>query len=66
MNTSLLPDESVDDEIITEVRAIREALAAEFDHDLDKLYEEAKRREQKTDRPRLPATPKRLPLLTSP
>ena len=48
------------DEIIAEVRAIREALAARFDYDLDRLFEEAKRREQTSGRRRLAPSPKRL------
>ena len=53
-------DEPMQDEIIREVRAIREALAARFGYDLDRLFEEAKRREQTADRERLAPSPKRL------
>lgn len=53
-------DEPLHDEIIAEVRAIREALAAQFDYDLDRLFEEAKRREHSSDRKRIAPTPKRL------
>ena len=49
------------DDVIAEVRAIRAELAAQFGHDLDRLYAEAKRREKLSDRPRIPAAPKRLP-----
>ena len=35
-----------DDEIITEVRAVREQLAARFGYDVKRLYEEAKRLEK--------------------
>ena len=55
-----MKDEPMQDEIIAEVRAIREALAARFDYDLDRLFEEAKRREQISDRRRLAPSPKRL------
>ncbi len=48
------------DEIIAEVRAIREALAARFDYDVDRLFEEAKRRERISDRERIAPSPKRL------
>ena len=58
-----LPDmnsKPMQDEIITEVRAIRDALAAEFGYDVDQLFEEAKRRERASDRERIAASPKRL------
>ena len=58
-----LPDmnsKPMQDEIITEVRAIRDALAAEFGYDVDQLFEEAKRRERDSDRKRIAASPKRL------
>jgi len=48
------------DEIIAEVRAIRARIAARYDYDLDRLYEEAKRRERATDREILEAAPKRV------
>lgn len=48
------------DEIIAEVRAIREALAAQHGYDLDRLYREAKRREEASDRETIEPTPKRL------
>ena len=53
-------EEPMRDEIIAEVRAIREALAAEYDYDLDRLFEEMKRREQTSDRPKLKPSPKRV------
>ena len=58
-----LPDfdnEPTRDEIIAEVRAVREALAAEFGYDLDRLYEAAKRWERTTEQERLEPSPKRL------
>ena len=58
-------DEAMDDKIIKEVRSIREALAARFDYDLDLLFEEAKRREQRSDRVFLAPSPKRLSPSTS-
>ena len=48
------------DEIIAEVRAIRDALAAKHGYDLDRLYEEAKRREGASGRKLLDPAPKRL------
>lgn len=48
------------DEIIAEVRAIREGLAAKHDYDLDRLYQEAKRREEASDREILKPAPKRI------
>lgn len=53
-------EEPIQDEIIAEVRAIRDALAAEFDYDLDRLFEEMKRREAASDRPKRAPSPKRL------
>ena len=58
-----LPDmngEPMQDEIITEVRVIRDALAAEFGYNVDQLFEEAKRRERASDRKRIAVSPKRL------
>lgn len=53
-------DEPVRDEIIAEVRAIRDALAAEFDYDIGRLFAEMKRREGASDRPKVGPSPKRL------
>ena len=53
-------DEPVQDEIIAEVRAIRDALAAEFDYDIGRLFAEMKRREEASDRPKVAPSPKRL------
>lgn len=39
-----------EDEVMREVRAIREAYAARFDFDPRALYEDAKRREAEEDR----------------
>jgi hypothetical protein len=52
--------ESLHDEIIAEVRSIRDDLAARFGYDVDRLYEEAKRREQASDREKLTVAPKRI------
>ena len=52
--------EPMQDEIITEVRVIRDALAAEFGYNVDQLFEEAKRRERASDRKRIAVSPKRL------
>jgi hypothetical protein len=48
------------DEIIAEVRAARDRLAARFGYDPGRLYEEAKRREEASDREKLAAAPKRI------
>ena len=53
-------DEPMQDEIIAEVRAIREALAAQYDYDLERLFEAAKRRESASERERMAPSPKRL------
>jgi sensor domain CHASE-containing protein len=58
-----LPDfdqETARDEIIEEVRAIRDALAAEFDYDISRLFEAAKRWEAESDRPKVAPSPRRL------
>ena len=58
-----LPDFDIEparDEIIEEVRAVRDALAAEFDYDLGRLFEAAKRWEAASDRPKIGPSPKRL------
>ena len=58
-----LPDldsEPARDEIIEEVRAIRDALAAELEYDLDRLFEAAKRWEAASGRPKVAPSPKRL------
>ena len=51
---------SPQDEIIAEVRAIRGELAARFGHDLDRIYEEAKRQEEASGREKMAAAPKRI------
>ena len=53
-------DEPIQDEIIAEVRAIRDELASEFGYDVDRLFEEMKRREAASDRPKVAPSPKRL------
>ena len=58
-----LPDfdnESGRDEIIDEVRALRDALAAEYDYDLERLFEAAKRWEAASGRPQVAPSPKKL------
>ena len=39
------------DEIVDEVRAVREAYAARFNYDIRKIYEDVKAREQASDYP---------------
>ena len=48
------------DEIMKEVRAIREAYGARFGHDIGALYEDAKRRERESGREVVHLQPKRL------
>lgn len=55
-----MSDKDSQDEIIAEVRSIRHDLAARFDFDLDRLYEEAKRREEASDREKIAPSPKRI------
>jgi hypothetical protein len=49
----------VRDEIIAEVRAVREELAAEYGYELDRLYDAAKKWEEESDQPKVEADPKR-------
>ena len=48
------------DEIIEEVRTIRERLAAQKGYDIRALYEEAKKRQQESDRKVVTLVPKLL------
>ena len=48
------------DQIIGDVRAIRERLAAERGYDIRTLYVEAKRRQQESDREIVELEPRRL------
>ena len=48
------------DEIILEVRAVREAYARRFNFDVWKLYRDAKKREEKSDRKVVSLKPKRI------
>jgi hypothetical protein len=50
------------DEIIKEVRSIREAYAERFDFDIQALYRDAKERERNEDRRVVSLEPKRLEL----
>lgn len=45
------------DEIIEEVRAAREAYAAQFDYDLERMFEDLKRSEEQHPTRRAEATP---------
>lgn len=40
----------MEDEILTELRRIREEHAAEFDYDMDRIFEDWKRRESESGR----------------
>lgn len=55
-----MSEKHLQDEIIAEVRSIRRDLAARFDYDLDRLYQEAKRSEDASDRVRIAPVPKRI------
>ena len=56
----MMKNKSPQDEIIAEVRSIREDLAARFGYDVDRLYEEAKRWEEASDREKMAVAPKRI------
>jgi hypothetical protein len=53
------------DEIIKEVRAIREAYGARFNFDIEAIFRDAKEREARSDRKVVSLEPKRLPKVTS-
>lgn len=40
------------DEIVEEVRAVRDAYAAQFDYDLKRMFEELKKKEEEDPAPR--------------
>lgn len=65
MKDAALKDGLRGDEIIAEVRAIREALAARFDYDLDLIFAHAREQEQATDRKKMEASPRWLNTSTS-
>jgi len=45
------------DEIVEEVRAIREAYAAQFDYDLKRIFEDLKKKEDEDPHPRATIKP---------
>jgi hypothetical protein len=45
------------DEIVEEVRIAREAYAAQFDYDLDRMFEDLKRKEEQNLAPRADLKP---------
>jgi hypothetical protein len=49
-----------DDPIVQNVREIRDAYAAEFNYDLNALYEDIKKQEQANQKPHHRLTPKRI------
>ena len=59
-------EEQTIDEIISEVRSIRSALAARFDYDLDLLFDEARRQRNSKGQRVRKASPKRLQPTPSP
>lgn len=54
-----------DDPIVQEVRAIRDAYAAEFNYDLQALYENIKQLEKTSNKPHQRLLPKRIVTLFS-
>lgn len=48
------------DEIVEEVRRIREEYAVKFDHDIDRMYEDIRRRQAESNR-QLVSFPRRPP-----
>jgi tRNA A37 threonylcarbamoyladenosine dehydratase len=53
-------DEIIQDEIIREVRANREAYAKQFNFDIQAIYSDAKERELKEDRKVVSLAPRRI------
>jgi hypothetical protein len=53
-----------DDPIVQEVRAIRDAYAAEFNYDLKALYENIKQLEKMSNKPHQRLLPKRIVTLS--
>ncbi|MBE9078405.1 hypothetical protein IQ241_14055 [Romeria aff. gracilis LEGE 07310] len=49
-----------DDPIVQEIRAIRDAYAAEFNYNLEALYQDIKKQEQSNPKPHHRLAPKRL------
>jgi len=50
----------VKDEIVEEIRRVREEHAARFDYDVDAIYADLKRLEQQSSEPRISLGPRRL------
>lgn len=50
------------DEIVEEVRKVRDEYAAKFGYDIDAIYEDIKNQEEKTDREVVSLPPKRVTL----
>jgi hypothetical protein len=50
------------DPIVEEVRRVREAYAASFDYDLERMFEDLRRSQQAEGRPVVSLPPKRVPL----
>ena len=65
MKTPGLTEEALQDEVIHEVRAVREAIAAKFDFDLDKIFSEAKRNASFRNGKKWNAPPRHLNASTS-
>lgn len=50
------------DEIVEEVRRVREEYAAKFDYDFDAIYDDIKKQEKQTERKVVSLPPKRVQL----
>jgi hypothetical protein len=50
------------DPIVEEVRAVRDAIAKEFDYDIERIGRAMQERQSKNDRPVVRLLPKRIPI----
>lgn len=50
------------DEIVEEIRKVRDEYAAKFNYDLDAIYEDIKKQEEQTERKVISLPPKRVEL----
>ena len=60
VNEQQVNEQPMQDQIVSEVQASREALAAQRDGDVDPLQEEVERRGRASERERAAPSPKRL------
>jgi hypothetical protein len=61
---SLMPELKTTDEVIANVRKIKESLAEPFDFDVHRILEDARMRQKHADREVLPPLVKRRPSMT--